>query len=168
MNTAPDNVDLPRARLARLGRRIFLALLVVFIALGAAGVFDVNLTSVEAVGGGYEIQVRYAKTTRPGLATPWFLEVRHAGGFDGPITIATTSEYFEHFDENGLNPDPSSVTQTDDLMIWEFEPPDGETLRVSFDARWEPGWRRPATGTTMLLVNGVSVVEVDYETKGLP
>jgi hypothetical protein len=43
-----------------------------------------------------------------------------AGGFNGPVTIATTGDYFDLFVENGLDPDPEAATTSGDLLIWEF------------------------------------------------
>ncbi|MGH2732546.1 MAG: DUF421 domain-containing protein [Actinomycetota bacterium] len=64
------------------------------------------------VGGlesGYALRVMYASVSRPGLVTPWSVEVRRPGGFMGPVTLAASSSYLEIFDGNGFGPDPSSV-----------------------------------------------------------
>jgi hypothetical protein len=96
------------------------------------------------------------------------VEVRKRGGFDGPITLATTGDYLDMFDENGLDPDPSSSTATEDLIVWEFEPPSGDTLTVSFDARLEPAVQVGRSGETAVLVDGRSVVRVAYTTRVMP
>jgi hypothetical protein len=149
-------------------RRVGIGVLALFLGLGAINVFGVRSDRVSASGGGFDLTVTYAAMSRPGLATPWEVEVRNQGGFDGPVTIATTGEYLDMFDENGLDPDPSSSTATADLVIWEFEPPDGETLTVSFDARLEPAVQVGRTGETSVLVDGKSVVRVGYTTRVMP
>ena len=96
---------------------------------------------------GTQVEVHYGRITRPGLATPWSVTVHRDGGFSGPIVVRSTSAYFDLFDENGLDPDPAAATQDGEMVIWEFDPPPGDTFRLSFDARIEPAaqWGRGAT-----------------------
>jgi hypothetical protein len=142
--------------------------LAVFVGLGAAGVWGVRTRAVSASGGGYELTVSYAVVTRPGLATPWAVEVRRGGGFDGPITVATTGAYFDLFDENGLDPDPAAATTDGDLLVWEFDPPTGDTLTITFDARLAPSVQAGGSARTIVLVEGRPVVEVRYRTLVMP
>jgi hypothetical protein len=164
----PEPTSRVRVSRARTVRRIGIGLLASFLLLGAINVFGVRSETVSASGGGYELTVTYAGMSRPGLATPWDVEVRRPGGFEGPVTIATTGHYLDMFDENGLDPDPSSSTATGDVVIWEFEPPSGETLSVSFDARLEPAVQVGRSGETSVLEDGRSVVRVNYTTRVMP
>jgi hypothetical protein len=167
-STIPERPSRDRVARARMVRRVGIGVLALFLGLGAINVFGVRSDRVSSSGGGFDLTVTYAAMSRPGLATPWEVEVRNRGGFDGPVTIATTGEYLDMFDENGLDPDPSSSTATADLVIWEFEPPEGETLTVSFDARLEPAVQVGRTGETSVLVDGKSVVRVGYTTRVMP
>ena len=137
---------------------LFFGGLALFLLLGLLNVYGVRTREKTVTGSGYELTLTYTSVTRPGLATPWSVEVRHPGGFDsGLVTVAATSSYFDAFDENGLDPDPARSTSDGERTIWQFEPPTGDTLTVSFDARIEPGvqltrsrarwrcWDRPAT-----------------------
>jgi hypothetical protein len=166
--TTPEERDLGRARRARTVRRVFLTLLAAFIALGATGRFGVRSATVTARGGGYELTVTYGQVTRPGLPTPWSFVVRHPGGFDGPVTVATDNEYLDMFDENGFDPQPSSSTATEKYLIWEFEPPPGDTLSVSLDARLEPSVHWGRSGETVVLEEGKPVVSARYHTRVMP
>jgi len=166
--TAPEEPDLLRSRRARLVRRLFMTVLVAVLALGLAGMLGVQSATTTARGGGYELTVTYGRVSRPGLATPWSLEIRHPGGFDGPVTVSSSTRYLELFDENGFDPQPSKSTATPDRVIWEFEPPDGETLGVSLDGRIEPGAQWGRTGETSVLVDGKPVVVAKYRTWVLP
>ena len=167
--TAPDQAaTLGDSRRHRTARRGGLILLVGFLLLGAANLLGVRSSSVTASGGGFELTVTYAAVSRPGLSTPWAVRVRRPGGFDGPVTIATTDQYFNLFDENGLDPDPDAATATPGLLIWEFEPPAGEELTVSFDARLEPASHLGRSAETSILVDGAPVVSVRYTTVVMP
>ncbi len=81
-----------------------IGVLALIVVLGAVGVFGMRSTSVTASGGGYQLTVEYAAVSRAGLDTPWTVTVRHPGGFTGPITLATTDNYFTMFETQGLTP----------------------------------------------------------------
>jgi hypothetical protein len=166
--TAPAEPDLLRARRARRFRRLFMTLLCGVLAVGLSGYLGVRSRTTTASGGGYELTVTYGQISRPGLATPWSFEVHHPGGFDGPITVATKNSYLDMFDENGFDPQPSKSTATPDEVIWEFEPPEGDTLAVSLDARIEPGAQWSRGGETSVLVEGEKVVTAKYKTWVMP
>jgi hypothetical protein len=167
-STRPPDVPIGRIRLYRNLRRLIIAGLVAVLALALAGVLGTTTATVTAARGGYELTVTYPKVTRPGLAIEWSVEVRHRGGFDGPVRISTTSDYLGLFDENGLDPDPSSTTQTASDVVWEFDPPDGDTLTVSFDARTEPARQSGRAGRTAVLDGSRPVVEASYRTRVMP
>ncbi len=159
----------PARRSLRL-RRLFLAAVVAFLVLGALDVFGVRSGEVSAVGGGYELSVRYPAVARPGLAVPFSIEVRRPGGFDGPVRVAVTERYLELFDENGLSPDPASATSDGEHVIWEFETPSSsDTLSISFDVRVEPAAQLTAPrATTSLLEEEAPVVSVRHRTWVMP
>jgi hypothetical protein len=166
--TAPEEPNLLVSRRARMFRRLFMVLLFGVLAIGLSGWLGVRSATATANGGGYELTVTYGKVSRPGLATPWSLEIHHPGGFDGPVTVSTNTKYLDLFDENGFDPEPSKTTATPDEVIWEFEPPDGDTLGVSLDARIEPGAQWGRTGETSVLVDDKPVATARYKTWILP
>ena len=166
--TAPEDNNFVGMRRARAVRRVFMALLAVFLLLGLSGTLGVRTGTVSATGGGYELTVTYGRVSRPGLPTPWGFEVHRPGGFDGPITVSTSSEYLDLFDENGFDPEASKVTATPDVVIWEFEPPPGDTLAVSLDARIEPAAQWGRAAETSILEDGRPVVTARYKTWILP
>jgi hypothetical protein len=113
--TAPEEPNLLHSRRARTLRRLFMTLLFAVLAVGATGGHGVHSRTTTVQGGGYQLTVTYGQITRPGLATPWSLEIRHPGGFDGPITVSTNTKYLDLFDENGFDPQPSKSTATPDM-----------------------------------------------------
>jgi hypothetical protein len=169
-STAPEDVPLARVRRVRVLRRVFVVCLTAFLVAGLAGIWGVKSDSVVATGGGYDLQVTYAQFARPGLAVPFQIEVHSAGGFKKDIELATTAKYFDMVDFNNLQPNPSKETMSGDSVVWTFDKPTGDTLRVSLDGRISPGvqdpWAPPAT--TALLVKGQPVVKVTYRTRVWP
>ena len=169
--TAPDPTDVGRQVRARIGRRVFVAILSLFLLLGAAGFYGVRKASETASGGGYELSVEYARISRPGLATPWSFEVRRAGGFPDGLTVAVTSSYFDAFDENGLGPAPEQEGADGARTIWRFGPSPAETISVSFDARIEPGVQLTTLKGELAVLAGHAgppVVTVAFKTIVMP
>jgi hypothetical protein len=151
-----------------LGRRVLLAILAAFVVLGATGLLGPHTSTRQASGGGYDLKVVYPAVTRPGLAIRWIVFVHRAGGFSEPIQLATTSTYFNLFDFADIDPDPSSQITSEELSIWEFDPPPGETLRITLDARLEPARQHGSTATTSILEDDVPVVSIRYQTRVMP
>lgn len=168
-STLPEDVPRERLRRAQHGRRAFLVVVFVFVALGLLGVFGVKTATVRASGGGYDLEVRYARVARSGLAVPWSVTIRHPGGFEGPVTLASNSAYFDLFDANSLEPDPESSTTDGERFIWELSPPEeGDTMVVSLDTRVGPNAQLGTSGSTAVLVDGEPVVQVRYKTWVMP
>ncbi len=157
------------SRRARTLRRIVLTILTIVVLVGGFGLLGVRTTTRSVAAGEYTLTVEYASVSRPGLATHFGIQVRRAGGFDGPITLAVRSKYLAMFDENGLDPDPNASTADEDWVYWSFEQPDGETLAVDFDARIEPGvqWRRKGA-VRLLGSNGETIARINYTTWVMP
>jgi hypothetical protein len=166
--TAPAEPNLLPSRRARFLRRLFMGALVVFLAVGLTGRLGVRTRSMTVRGGGYDLTVTYGQVSRAGLATPWSLVIRYPGGFDGPVTVSTNTKYLDLFDENGLDPEPTRSTSTPEAVIWEFDPPAGDTLFVTLDARIEPGAQWGRTGETSVLVDGKAAVTARYKTWVMP
>jgi hypothetical protein len=167
-STLPTDSGLRYARIDRWVGVVIGVVLAAIVALALAGWFGVRTTTTSTrMSDGTEVEVHYAQITRPGLASPWALTVQRPGGFSGPITVRSTSDYFDLFDENGLDPDPAAATQDAEMVIWEFDPPPGDTFRLTFDARIEPGvqWGRPAT--TEVEIEG-EVATLTYRTWVMP
>lgn len=162
-DTLPDDVaDASAARRARAARQIILTLVAVLVLIGATGFLGVRTGTVSAEGDGYTLTATYGSVTRPGLATPFSVEVTRAGGFENGFELAVASSFLEAFDENGLDPEPVSSRGDGTWTTWGFDRPDGDRFELSFDARLEPAvqWKRP--GAVQLLVAGRVVTEVAF------
>jgi hypothetical protein len=140
----------------------------VFILLGASSLLGAHTSTREASGGGYDLKLVYPAVTRPGLAVRWILFVHRSGGFSGPVQVTTTSTYFNLFDFNNLDPVPSKQTTSSDLSVWEFDPPLGDTLSITFDGRLEPARQHGSSAVTSIVENDVPVVSISYQTRVMP
>jgi hypothetical protein len=159
---------LRRLKRARLGRRVVLVGLFLFVLAGLLNLLGVRMATVSQQAGDYELSVRYPIIGRPGLGMSWQIEVTHPGGFDGPVELAVDSRYFAIFDENGLDPSPESETPAGDDVIWTFEQPDGDRLVVDFDARFAPTWSLTEEGRVELRDGDEVLAAVGFRTWMMP
>ena len=161
-------------RTSRIGYALTTALLTAVIGvtaidgIGGVHVFGVDSDTVSAAGGGYELTVTYGAVARPALATPFDIDVHRDGGFDAPITIAVDRRYMRIWDENGLYPAPSAEYNTADEVVWEFDPPAGDDLHVTYDGRIEPALQSGRSGTVAVIEGTQAVAEVEFHTRVWP
>jgi hypothetical protein len=132
-------------------------------------IIGVDSATATTRGGGYELSVTYGEASRPALATPFDIEVVRPGGFEGPIRVAVDQEYLRMWDENGVVPAPAEEGIVDDWVVWEFDPPPGDRLLVSYDARIEPAAQDGRSGSVAILDDDDTVLaEVDFTTRLVP
>lgn len=168
-DTAPETPGIAALRRARLARRVLLTIFAAVLALGATGRLGVTRAEVRAEALGYMLTVEYPRVTRPGHAVPLSVEVRRPGGFgDQPVELRISTRYFALFDENGVQPAPSTETASGEDLIWEFDPPPGDVLRVYFDTRTGPNRQRGESGRISVLKDGEPIVTLDVRTTVMP
>jgi len=156
-------------RRRRVSSNLFLLVVAAVFVLGLVNVPGVRSSTSSASAGDYTLDVRHGTVARAGLATPFHITVTRPGGFDGPITIGITHDYLALYDENGMDPEPSSSTTMDDWLLWEFEPPEGDTLSISLDVRIEPARQLGDRGRVAVFdEQHQPVVEVGVRTRLFP
>lgn len=141
------------------------------VLLGTIGLLGVRTGVVSVTEGGYTMDVLRAVVTRPGLATPFFVEVRTEDGSSLPetVTLQLDADYLGIFDLNGLQPTPSTTFNRDSSTWWTFEVPPGQTsLRVDMDARLEPAVQWASRGSVTLHSDGESVATAEFTTWVMP
>jgi hypothetical protein len=149
-------------------RRLGLAAIGLLVLAGLANLVGLRLATATSEAGGMTMAVTYARVTRPGLATPWRLEVHRPSGFDGPITIATTTTYFESFDFNQWYPEPTASTVRDEMLVLTFERPEGSVFVLRFDGRATPTFNLGYGATTTLETPDLPPLSVEYRTVVMP
>jgi hypothetical protein len=144
-----------------------MAILAVIVVLGLLDILGVHPRTVRSQSSDstVSLQVHYAQVARAGLDVPFRITVQHRGGFDGDVVLAVSSAYFDLFDVNGIDPQPSSSTATDNESIWHFDRPPGDTFDVSVDMQVQGGRHWGKSGAVAVLgANGKPIVSVHFKT----
>jgi hypothetical protein len=167
-STLDDVRPVERGPRPTLVRRLLVGLLTVIVVAGAVGLFGVRSSQATASNAGWTVSVTYAAVARAGLDVPWKVTVRRDGGFTGPITLAVTADYFDIYEEQGLDPAPATETADGERLYWTFDPPPGDELAVDFDAYIQPSSQLGASGEATVLEGGSEVVTVPFRTWLVP
>lgn len=168
-STISGLADEPTSRPARWTSRLGIGVLVLVVAAGAVGLLGPRTREGEDTGGGYLLEVEYAAITRAGQPAPLHIRVTRESGFDGPVQIGVCDDWFDHLDFQSWYPTPSAETGSADRLLYEFDPPPGETLEISLDARTSPGqFGGVARCEVDVLEQDQPVVSVSFRTWRLP
>jgi len=149
----------------------FLAAIMLIAVLDGADVVDLlgpDERHRTTSGGGFDLDVEYPSITRPALASVFRITVEREGGFDEPVQVAVSRTYLEAWDLNGILPAPAAETAEGRWIIWEFDPPPGDVLTVTYEARIEPGEQDDVPGHVAVMVEEEPVATVDFVTRVRP
>lgn len=176
--THPHHGDGPtRLRTRRLSYAIGTLLVSIIVIAGAVddaadvGIFGVTTGTRSAVtaDGEMTVTVRYPTATRPAMASPFDIEIEKAGGFNERIQVAVSWDWLEMWDENAFYPGPSSSWGEDDHLVMEFDPPEGDVLRIIYDARIQPAQQWGRDGYVAIVDSaGALTGTVRFHTRVLP
>lgn len=168
-STIAELSDQPRRSLARRATQLGMLLIFLIALLGGLGLFGPRTASTSASAGDYDLEVTYASITRAGQPAPLHVRVTRKDGFTDTIQVSLCDGYFDGLDFQSWYPTPSAETGTDSMLVYEFDPPEGDTLEVSLDARTSPG---QLGGTTQceisVLEQDEPVVSVSFRTWRMP
>jgi len=147
-----------------------LCVLVAILIAGFIGMLGIRTRIAESTGNGYDLRVHFASIARPGLAVPLDIQIQREGGFDGLVTLAVSSSYLSSVDAQAITPEPQSTSSDGDVVDFQFEQPQGDTLGVSWQAEIDPAanmGRKEAT-IAVLSDDGNPAVAVSIRTWVLP
>lgn len=152
-------------------RMLAMSLIGLLALTGVLGFLGVRSSVASSTGSGISLTVDHASVTRPGLATPFAMTIETSDGSPLPASVTTRvdSAYLTMFDENGLDPVPTSTFRNGEWTWWTFDVPDGATaLEVSFDARLEPAVQWGRSATAAVEIEGIESTGVEFITWVLP
>lgn len=170
-STIPEDSDGAAVRREKRFRAVSFLLVGLTVGLAAIGLLGVRSTTTTEQARGYTIEVSHASVTRPGLATPFGVEVSTADDAELPptITIRIDASYLAMFDDHGMEPTPDDSYNTTEWTWWTFEIPEGRsTFLVEIDARIEPSVQWGRHGSAVLELEGDPVVEAEFSTWVMP
>lgn len=150
-------------------RRGFLSVLTVFVVAGGLGFLGVHSATARASEDGWSVSVLHASVARAGLDVPFEIRVRHLGGFGKDITLALTGHYFDIYETQGFEPEPSEATRDAHTLYLTFTaPPKGQELVVSYDAYVQPSSQVGQSGRVGVMDGDQELATVRFETALLP
>src|SRR3954453_3297026 len=168
-STVPEDPPFRKVRRAQWGRRVLVAVLLAILVAGLVGLFGIRTRTAEASAGGYQLEVHFASIARPGVTVPLDLQIHHDGGFSGPITIAVPASYLSAVDAQSPQPEPTSSTSDGDVVVFQFDAPQGDTFGASWEAEVDPAANMGRREATIAVIdNGNPVVSVPIRTWVLP
>jgi hypothetical protein len=167
--TPPTEQPLARIRRAMWERRVLILLLVLIVLAALTGLLGVHARTVAASGKGYDLSVRYAATARPGISVPLEVQVQHAGGFSGPITLAVSRSYLDALQVGSTIPEPTQSTSDGDAVLLTFDAPSGSTFDVAWQVEIDPATNAGRyRGAVAVMDSGDQAVAARFRTWVLP
>ena len=138
-STTDDLVDAPRGFRGQLAHRTGIGLVLLVVAAGLLGLLGPRTSERTVSADGWRLTVEHASITRSGQPAPLHLRIESTDGFTGPVQVALCDDLFDHLDFQNWYPNPSAETSSPTRLLYEFDPPEGNVLEVSLDARAAPG-----------------------------
>jgi len=168
-STLEDVETRPEGRHGLWARRVILAALTLFVGAGVLGLLGVRTATTSESADGYTVTLEHATIARAGLDVPFTVTVTHEGGFDAPVVLAVTGDYFDIFETQGFTPEPSAEVRDGDLLYLTFDPPEGDTFRWSYDAYIQPSSQQGRSGEVSLMTSsGYERITIPFRTRLLP
>lgn len=153
----------------KVGRRGVLAVLVLVVLAGAAGLLGVRTATATTDAEGWSMRLEYPQVARAGLDTTWRVSVRHPGGFGGePIVLAVSARYFDIFETQAFHPEPSATTSDGRMIFLSFDPPAGDRFAVDYDAYIQPASQLGRRAQLWLMDGPQPRLRLSYRTWLLP
>jgi len=149
-------------------RRVGTVILAIFVICGAAGFLGDSVRTETTEEAGYTLALTYPRVSRSGLDVPWELQISRDQPLPEQVMVAVTGEYFNIFEEQGLDPKPESQAADGEMEYWTFNTAGGNDISISVDHYVEPGAMTGSSGTVALYIDDELVAPIDFTTSMLP
>jgi hypothetical protein len=162
-STLESLTGLKVARRGRLWRHAGLALMLLIPASSFLGIYGPSERTIETSNDQYQMSLTYGSVVRSGEAVPMTISLTRPGGFDRPVTVVFEQRVFDRFDFQNWYPNPSAEIGEGPNVVYEFDPPDGDTLAIALDARVAPTqWGGVDTYRVWVEEESRPVLETEY------
>ncbi len=166
-STLVDVVGPDRDRPARAGRRVFLAVLTLFIVSALAGAFGRESTSSTGQSGN-SVTVTAPAAVRAGMDANVEVAISSARIMTAPITIAVEHSYLSSFTTFGASPAAASESSDGKFLLLEFDPPKTQQFRLNIAGTSAEDSSIHASGMLKVYIGDELVSTVELETWKAP
>src|SRR3954452_20173600 len=109
-------VETARIRRGRTGRRLFALALVVFLACTMFGWLGLRTRRITAGN----TSLSYASISRRGFPSTWKVTVDHSEGFANKLEVRTSTDYWQAYRIEDIEPQPASEASDGGTVLWTF------------------------------------------------
>lgn len=131
-STLFDVVDTAQDKRGRIGRRIVLMLVALFILISLTNVFGMETTTTSG-SPGQEIIVTAPLISRAGMDAKISMGLRTSKTISAPITITIDQDYLDGFSTYDISPAPDSESSDGTLLVLRYDAPQENSFRLDID-----------------------------------
>lgn len=151
-----------QTKAGRIGRRMILSLLCLFIVLALLQFFD-SEDSLTVSKSGYDVTVDYSPAGRAGMASSLTIQLESGQPITGPVTVALSETYLDVFSVQDVSPQAANEGYADGFVQLNYDPPNKEKFTVNIRGAWETGNAVSASGSVVVSVDGRVVATVPLD-----
>ena len=161
-STLIDVVDSDCDKGGRIGRRIILTLVALFVLASLADAFGMDST---ATGGspGYELTVTAPRTSRAGMDGKITITLHAVQKISGPVTVKVDQASLDGFTTYGISPAPEGESRDESLLVLDYDAPGENTFRLDIDGTVSEDSVPLANGTVRVYVEGELVASTKLQ-----
>jgi hypothetical protein len=156
-STLSDVVDSDRDRPGRIGRRVILGILALFILASLADIFGLYATVTDS-SPGYELTADFPRSTRAGMDARITVELRAVEKITGKVTVEVDHDYLDAFTSYAVSPAADGESSDGTVLVLDYDPPNETEFRLDVDGT--------ASEDMVILSTGGIRVYVDDELVG--
>lgn len=162
-STLADVVDSHRDLPGRIGRRVVLSLVAVFIVVALADVF--GLTSrATSTSPGYTLTVTSPASIRAGMDARITVELHSEQKISAPITMEVEQDYLDAFSTYSTSPVPDGESSDGTSLVLDYDAPGETAFRLDIDGTASEDALVLARGEVRVYVDGKLVATTELKT----
>lgn len=161
-STLENVLTIRQTTAGRIGRRVVLGVLSVFLVLALAQYFG-SETSRTVSASGYQVTVEYSPAGRAGMPSALVVSVQADKPIAEPVVIAVSETYLDALSVDNVSPEAESENYTTGFLELNYNPPHEKEFEVHLRGSWESGNATGASGSVRVSIGTrvVATVPVD-------